>query len=88
MFVSLIGHFLLEAKLLLFAYPTPIINIFPHAPLLLHRHFGTCGVLAARRASLPQNLGAPISSPSRGFISLAAPVSSRRMEYTECQTLE
>ncbi|XP_029015968.1 coenzyme Q-binding protein COQ10 homolog, mitochondrial [Betta splendens] len=52
------------------------------------RHSSTCGVLAARRASLPLSLSTPLSAQSRSFISLAAPISSRRMEYTECQTLE
>ncbi|XP_026218159.1 coenzyme Q-binding protein COQ10 homolog, mitochondrial [Anabas testudineus] len=52
------------------------------------RHLGSCGPLVARRASLPLCLATPISTPSRSFINLAAPISTRRMEYTECQTLE
>ncbi|XP_038560351.1 coenzyme Q-binding protein COQ10 homolog, mitochondrial-like [Micropterus salmoides] len=51
------------------------------------RHLGSCGVLAVRRASLPLCPATPISTPSRSFINLAAPMSTRRMEYTECRTL-
>ncbi|XP_071390322.1 coenzyme Q-binding protein COQ10 homolog, mitochondrial [Centroberyx affinis] len=52
------------------------------------RHLGSCGALAARRATLPLSPpAAPISTPSRSFINLAAPISTRRMEYTECRTL-
>ncbi|XP_069004587.1 coenzyme Q-binding protein COQ10 homolog, mitochondrial isoform X1 [Embiotoca jacksoni] len=52
------------------------------------RHLGYCGVLAARRPSL--NLcptATPVTTPSRGFINLAACISSRRMEYTESRTV-
>ncbi|KAM9843469.1 coenzyme Q-binding protein COQ10 homolog, mitochondrial [Aulostomus maculatus] len=52
------------------------------------RHLGSCGVLAVRRASLPVCPSTPISTPTRSFLNLAAPISSRRMEYTECRTLE
>uniref|UniRef100_A0A3Q0RYM8 Si:ch73-141c7.1 n=1 Tax=Amphilophus citrinellus TaxID=61819 RepID=A0A3Q0RYM8_AMPCI len=45
----------------------------------------SCGVLAARRASL--QFCTPPSTPSRSFINLAAPITNRRMEYTECRTL-
>ncbi|XP_078126332.1 coenzyme Q-binding protein COQ10 homolog, mitochondrial [Sander vitreus] len=31
--------------------------------------------------------GSTLSTPSRSFINLAAPISARRMEYTECRTL-
>ncbi|XP_044036081.1 coenzyme Q-binding protein COQ10 homolog, mitochondrial [Siniperca chuatsi] len=51
------------------------------------RHLGSCGALAARRASLPLSSAIPISTPSRSFINLVAPISTRRMEYTECRTL-
>ncbi|XP_045890432.1 coenzyme Q-binding protein COQ10 homolog, mitochondrial [Micropterus dolomieu] len=51
------------------------------------RHLGSYGVLAVRRASLPLCPATPISTPSRSFINLAAPMSTRRMEYTECRTL-
>ncbi|KAA8585346.1 coenzyme Q-binding protein COQ10 homolog, mitochondrial isoform X1 [Etheostoma spectabile] len=52
------------------------------------RHlWGSCGALAARRASLPLCPAVPVSTPSRSFINLAAAVSARRMEYTECRTL-
>ncbi|XP_042361396.1 coenzyme Q-binding protein COQ10 homolog, mitochondrial [Plectropomus leopardus] len=52
------------------------------------RHlWGSCGALAARRASLPICPAVPVSTPSRSFINLAAPISTRRMEYTECRTL-
>ncbi|XP_029293834.1 coenzyme Q-binding protein COQ10 homolog, mitochondrial [Cottoperca gobio] len=53
------------------------------------RHlWGSCGALAAtRRASLPLCPSIPVSTPSRSFINLAAPISTRRMEYTECRTL-
>lgn len=52
------------------------------------RHLGSCGALIARRTSLPLCPSTPISTPSRNFINLAAPISTRRMEYTECRTLE
>ncbi|XP_044188549.1 coenzyme Q-binding protein COQ10 homolog, mitochondrial isoform X2 [Thunnus albacares] len=51
------------------------------------RHLGSCGALAVRRASLPLCPTTPVSTPSRSFINLAAPISTRRMEYTECRTL-
>ncbi|XP_074512230.1 coenzyme Q-binding protein COQ10 homolog, mitochondrial [Sebastes fasciatus] len=52
------------------------------------RHlWGSCGALAARRASLPLCPAVPVSTPSHSFINLAAPISPRRMEYTECRTL-
>ncbi|XP_029914775.1 coenzyme Q-binding protein COQ10 homolog, mitochondrial [Myripristis murdjan] len=51
------------------------------------RHLGSCGALAARRATLPLCPAAPVHPPSRSFINLAAPISTRRMEYTECRTL-
>ncbi|XP_034046373.1 coenzyme Q-binding protein COQ10 homolog, mitochondrial-like [Thalassophryne amazonica] len=48
------------------------------------RHFRFCGVLAVKRAILSLQPAAPISTPpSRTFIHLVAPVSTRRMEYTE-----
>ncbi|XP_039976544.1 coenzyme Q-binding protein COQ10 homolog, mitochondrial [Xiphias gladius] len=50
------------------------------------RHLGSCGALAARRASLPLCPANAVSTPSRSFISLAVPVSARRTEYTECRT--
>ncbi|XP_059204185.1 coenzyme Q-binding protein COQ10 homolog, mitochondrial [Centropristis striata] len=49
--------------------------------------WGSCGALAVRRASLPLCPAIPVSTPSRSFINLAAPISARRMEYTECRTL-
>lgn len=53
------------------------------------RHlWASCGALAARRASLPLCPAIPVSTPSRSFINLAAPISTPRMEYTECRTLE
>ncbi|XP_073351013.1 coenzyme Q-binding protein COQ10 homolog, mitochondrial [Pagrus major] len=52
------------------------------------RHLGSCGALVARRASLPLCPATPVSVPSRSFINLVAPISARRMEYTECRTLE
>ncbi|XP_026180976.1 coenzyme Q-binding protein COQ10 homolog, mitochondrial [Mastacembelus armatus] len=52
------------------------------------RYLGSCGALEARRASLPLCHATPISIPSRSFINLAAPISTRRMEYTECRTLQ
>lgn len=51
------------------------------------RHLGSLGALVARRASLPLCPAAPVSTQSRSFINLAAPISTRRMEYTECRTL-
>lgn len=52
------------------------------------RHLCFCGALATRRASLPQVPATLINTPSRSFINLAAPITTRRMEYTESQTLE
>ncbi|KAM3863805.1 coenzyme Q-binding protein COQ10 homolog, mitochondrial [Diretmus argenteus] len=53
------------------------------------RHLGSCGVLAVRRAPPPLSLAAAaITTPSCSFINLAAPISTRRMEYTESRTLE
>ncbi|KAM4598469.1 coenzyme Q-binding protein COQ10 homolog, mitochondrial [Polymixia lowei] len=51
------------------------------------RHLGTCGALAARRATLPLLPAVPVTTPNRTFINLAASVSGRRMEYSECRTL-
>ncbi|XP_028267696.1 coenzyme Q-binding protein COQ10 homolog, mitochondrial [Parambassis ranga] len=52
------------------------------------RQLGSCGALTARRASLQLCPSTPhLSTPSRSFISLAAPISTRRMEYTEHRTL-
>ncbi|CAJ1076169.1 coenzyme Q-binding protein COQ10 homolog%2C mitochondrial [Xyrichtys novacula] len=51
------------------------------------RQVGSCGVLATRRDSLPLCPSIPLVTPSRSFINLVAPISSRRMEYTECRTL-
>ncbi|XP_047426903.1 coenzyme Q-binding protein COQ10 homolog, mitochondrial [Mugil cephalus] len=51
------------------------------------RHLDSCGILATRRASLQLCPAIPIRTPSRSFINLAAPISTRRMEYTECRTL-
>ncbi|XP_062294665.1 coenzyme Q-binding protein COQ10 homolog, mitochondrial [Scomber scombrus] len=51
------------------------------------RHLSSCGALAMRRASLPVFPTTPVSTPSRSFINLAAQISNRRMEYTECRTL-
>lgn len=51
------------------------------------RHLGSCGALVARRTSLPLCPSTPVSTPSRSFINLAAPISTRRIEYTECRTL-
>lgn len=43
--------------------------------------------MVARRASLPLSPSIPVSTPYRSFINLAAPITTRRMEYTECRTL-
>ncbi|GAA6218009.1 coenzyme Q-binding protein COQ10 homolog, mitochondrial-like [Lates japonicus] len=51
------------------------------------RHLGSCGALAVRRTSLPLCPTTSISIPSRSFINLAVPISTRRMEYTEGRTL-
>ncbi|XP_078140957.1 coenzyme Q-binding protein COQ10 homolog, mitochondrial [Centroberyx gerrardi] len=52
------------------------------------RHLGSSGALAARQATrLLSPPAGPISTPSRSFINLVAPISTRRMEYTECRTL-
>ncbi|XP_075936203.1 coenzyme Q-binding protein COQ10 homolog, mitochondrial isoform X1 [Anarhichas minor] len=52
---------------------------------ILRHSWGSCGAPAARRAGLP--LCVPASTPSRSFINLAFPTSTRRIEYTECRTL-
>ncbi|XP_036945096.1 coenzyme Q-binding protein COQ10 homolog, mitochondrial [Acanthopagrus latus] len=52
------------------------------------RNLGSCGALLARRASLPLCPAAAVNIPSRSFINLVVPISTRRMEYTECRTLE
>ncbi|XP_041828941.1 coenzyme Q-binding protein COQ10 homolog, mitochondrial [Melanotaenia boesemani] len=52
------------------------------------RHLGSSGILPARRTSLQLCPVTPMSTPSRSFINLAAPISTRRMEYTECRILE
>ncbi|XP_014048370.2 coenzyme Q-binding protein COQ10 homolog, mitochondrial [Salmo salar] len=50
------------------------------------RHLGSCGVLSARRATLP--LSSPLrTTPSRSFINLAASITAHRMEYSESRTL-
>ncbi|KAM6957616.1 coenzyme Q-binding protein COQ10 homolog, mitochondrial [Aplochiton taeniatus] len=51
------------------------------------RHLGSCGVLTARRASLPVTPADPFTLPTRSFINLAAPIPARRKEYAECRTL-
>ncbi|TKS92200.1 Coenzyme Q-binding protein COQ10 -like protein, mitochondrial [Collichthys lucidus] len=51
------------------------------------RHLGSCGALVARKTSLPLTPSIPVSTPTRSFINLAAPITTRRMEYTECRTL-
>ncbi|XP_070704276.1 coenzyme Q-binding protein COQ10 homolog, mitochondrial [Pempheris klunzingeri] len=51
------------------------------------RHLVSFGAVAVRRSSLPVCPATPVSTPSRSFINLAAPISTRRMEYTECRTL-
>ncbi|XP_067089071.1 coenzyme Q-binding protein COQ10 homolog, mitochondrial [Osmerus mordax] len=51
------------------------------------RHLGSCGVLAARRATLPLSPACPMTTPSRSFINLAAPITARKMDYSECRTL-
>ncbi|KAG7243528.1 hypothetical protein INR49_011084, partial [Caranx melampygus] len=51
------------------------------------RHFGSCGALTVRRTSLPLSPTTSMCIPSRSFINLAVPISTRRMEYSECRTL-
>ncbi|XP_041672950.1 coenzyme Q-binding protein COQ10 homolog, mitochondrial [Cheilinus undulatus] len=51
------------------------------------RRLSSCGALVARRASLPLSPNIPTITPSHSFINLAAPISARRMEYSECRTL-
>ncbi|KAM6966842.1 coenzyme Q-binding protein COQ10 homolog, mitochondrial [Tautogolabrus adspersus] len=51
------------------------------------RRLSSCGALAARRASLPLYPKIPTITTSRSFINLAASISTRRMEYSECRTL-
>lgn len=52
-----------------------------------NRYLSSCGALATRRSSLPLFPATPIITPTRSFINLAAPISTRRMEYAECRTL-
>uniref|UniRef100_A0A665VRC1 Coenzyme Q-binding protein COQ10 homolog, mitochondrial-like n=1 Tax=Echeneis naucrates TaxID=173247 RepID=A0A665VRC1_ECHNA len=52
------------------------------------RHLGSCGPLAVRRTSLPLCPTTPGCIPSRSFINLPVPISTRRMEYAECRTLQ
>lgn len=56
--------------------------------LFLFRHLGSCGILAERRTSFQLRPALPMRSTRRTFISLAAPISNRRMEYTESRILE
>ncbi|XP_029997908.1 coenzyme Q-binding protein COQ10 homolog, mitochondrial [Sphaeramia orbicularis] len=51
------------------------------------RYLSSCGVLAARRPSLPLFPDTPTITPTRSFINLAAPINTRRMEYAECRTI-
>lgn len=51
------------------------------------RCVGSCGALAARKTSLPLIPASTTFIPDRGFINLAASISPRRIEYTECRTL-
>ncbi|MEQ2283246.1 hypothetical protein AMECASPLE_009265 [Ameca splendens] len=52
------------------------------------RHLGSCGILAERRTSLQLCPATPMRTTRRTFINLAAPISTRRMEYTESRILE
>ncbi|KAM4716533.1 coenzyme Q-binding protein COQ10 homolog, mitochondrial [Anableps anableps] len=52
------------------------------------RHLGSCGILTERRASLQLCPASPMRTTRRTFINLAAPISTRRMEYTESRVLE
>lgn len=51
------------------------------------RGLGSCGALGARRAGLSLHPAAPDTTSTRSFINLVAPISNRRMEYTESRTL-
>ncbi|XP_017284943.1 coenzyme Q-binding protein COQ10 homolog, mitochondrial [Kryptolebias marmoratus] len=53
-----------------------------------YRHLGCCGIVAERRSSLQLCPVPPMRTPSRSFINLAAPISTRRMEYSEHRTLQ
>uniref|UniRef100_A0A3Q3X873 Coenzyme Q-binding protein COQ10 START domain-containing protein n=1 Tax=Mola mola TaxID=94237 RepID=A0A3Q3X873_MOLML len=51
------------------------------------RHLGSYGALGARKASLSLCPATPDTTSTRSFINQVAPISTRRMEYTECKTL-
>ncbi|XP_013877443.1 coenzyme Q-binding protein COQ10 homolog, mitochondrial [Austrofundulus limnaeus] len=53
-----------------------------------HRHLGSCAMVAGRMSSLQLSPVPSIRTPSCSFFNLAAPISSRRMEYAEHRTLE
>ncbi|KAM6904674.1 coenzyme Q-binding protein COQ10 homolog, mitochondrial [Xenentodon cancila] len=59
-----------------------------HARWTQFRHMTSCGLLAVRRSSLQLCPAAPLSAPSRSFINLVAPISARRVEYTESRIVE
>ncbi|XP_037544682.1 LOW QUALITY PROTEIN: coenzyme Q-binding protein COQ10 homolog, mitochondrial [Nematolebias whitei] len=54
---------------------------------LSSRHMGSCGTVAQRRSLQLHPAPPPMETPSRSFISLAVPISTRRMEYCERRTL-
>ncbi|XP_056144473.1 coenzyme Q-binding protein COQ10 homolog, mitochondrial [Lampris incognitus] len=51
------------------------------------RHLGACRILATRGFTLPLSPSVPITTSNRSFINLAAPISARRMEYSESRML-
>ncbi|CAG5898020.1 unnamed protein product [Menidia menidia] len=52
------------------------------------RRLSSCGILAARRSSLQLLPATPVTTNSRSFINLAAPIAARRVEYTESRILQ
>ncbi|XP_061567526.1 coenzyme Q-binding protein COQ10 homolog, mitochondrial [Cololabis saira] len=52
------------------------------------RQLSSCAIPAVRRSSLQLSPVTPQSTPSRGFINLVAPISARRVEYTESRMVE
>lgn len=51
------------------------------------RHLSSCGILAARRVSLPPPSASSQVVPTRSFINLSAHLITRRMEYLESRSV-
>nr|XP_023691433.1 coenzyme Q-binding protein COQ10 homolog, mitochondrial-like [Paramormyrops kingsleyae] len=51
------------------------------------RHLASCGIPAARQTATHPGSPGPPGTPTRGFISLAAPLVARKVQYAESRTL-